>query len=155
MLGIIMSLLLSGCSYDAPEITCNKPYILVGISCCLDQNDNSICDTDETPEPEESIEEETLITGLEESNEITGKITADIGIQLEVIEEEEIIEEIDIQLEVVEEEEPYICNYNAYNCGNFNTHTEAQTAFEYCGGVSNDIHDLDRDSDGVACESLP
>lgn len=27
--------------------TCNKPYILVGNSCCLDQNNNGICDTDE------------------------------------------------------------------------------------------------------------
>ncbi|MDO8511419.1 MAG: hypothetical protein Q7S55_04610 [Nanoarchaeota archaeon] len=28
--------------------TCNQPYILVGNSCCLDQNDNGICDSDET-----------------------------------------------------------------------------------------------------------
>ena len=30
------------------QVTCNKPYILVGTSCCLDNNDNSICDNDET-----------------------------------------------------------------------------------------------------------
>jgi len=27
--------------------TCNSPYILVGSSCCLDQNHNNICDNDE------------------------------------------------------------------------------------------------------------
>ena len=27
--------------------TCNKPYILVGTTCCLDQNNNNICDSDE------------------------------------------------------------------------------------------------------------
>jgi len=35
----------SGCVQNPP--TCNKPYILVGTECCLDQNDNSICDKDE------------------------------------------------------------------------------------------------------------
>ena len=34
-----------GCS---SEITCNSPYIKVGSSCCLDQNNNSICDKDES-----------------------------------------------------------------------------------------------------------
>jgi len=34
---------------QSQQVTCNKPYILVGTSCCLDQNDNSICDNDETP----------------------------------------------------------------------------------------------------------
>ena len=49
----------------------------------------------------------------------------------------------------------YTCSYNAYNCGDFSTHAEAQAVYEGCGGVSNDIHALDRDKDGVACESLP
>jgi len=48
-----------------------------------------------------------------------------------------------------------ICSYNAYNCPDFSTHAEAQKVYEFCGGVSNDIHRLDRDKDGVACESLP
>lgn len=48
----------------------------------------------------------------------------------------------------------YICNYNAYNCDNFRTHAEAQAVFEACGGVNNDVHRLDRDNDGLACESL-
>lgn len=49
----------------------------------------------------------------------------------------------------------YVCSYNAYNCGDFKTHNEAQTVFEQCGGISNDIHRLDQDKDGLACETLP
>ena len=44
-----------------------------------------------------------------------------------------------------------ICNWNAYNCSDFSTQAKAQHTFEYCGY---DIHDLDRDNDGLACESL-
>jgi len=29
------------------QVVCNKPYILVGNSCCLDKNNNNICDNDE------------------------------------------------------------------------------------------------------------
>jgi len=39
--------LVIGASGCASTPTCNPPYILVGTSCCLDQNDNSICDKDE------------------------------------------------------------------------------------------------------------
>jgi len=48
-----------------------------------------------------------------------------------------------------------ICSYNVYNCSDFSTNAEAQAVFEYCGGINNDIHDLDRDNDSLACESLP
>jgi hypothetical protein len=41
-------ILLNGCSQSEVGITCNKPYILVGTTCCLDQNNNSICDKDES-----------------------------------------------------------------------------------------------------------
>ena len=47
------------------------------------------------------------------------------------------------------------CGSNIYNCGDFLTHTDAQAVFEACGGVSNDVHQLDRDGDGISCESLP
>ena len=33
--------------------------------------------------------------------------------------------------------------------------TEAQAVFEMCGGTANDVHRLDADKDGEACESLP
>jgi hypothetical protein len=45
--------------------------------------------------------------------------------------------------------EPDECSYNIYNCSDFGTQKEAQKVFEIC---STDIHDLDRDNDGVACE---
>lgn len=53
MKGILISLLcilvliVSGCER---KVECEKPYIKVGVSCCLDENDNSICDKDETVE---------------------------------------------------------------------------------------------------------
>jgi heme/copper-type cytochrome/quinol oxidase subunit 2 len=46
-----------------------------------------------------------------------------------------------------------ICNYNAYNCADFNTQAEAQAVMIYCG--NDDIHYLDGDDDGKACEVLP
>jgi len=48
-----------------------------------------------------------------------------------------------------------ICSYNAYNCSDFSTHAEAQQVFEACGGVAHDVHRLDGDHDGIACELLP
>lgn len=46
----------------------------------------------------------------------------------------------------------YNCEQDVYNCDNFSTQTEAQEVFEYCYGK--DIHQLDQDNDGLACESL-
>jgi len=46
----------------------------------------------------------------------------------------------------------YICSFDAYNCDDFSTHNEAQSVYETCGS---DVHRLDRDNDGLACESLP
>jgi len=48
----------------------------------------------------------------------------------------------------------YNCESDTYNCGDFSTQAEAQEVFEYCGGVGNDIHRLDADGNGLACESL-
>jgi len=47
------------------------------------------------------------------------------------------------------------CSANTYNCSDFNSQAEAQSAFEACGGTSNDVHRLDSDKDGKVCESLP
>ena len=38
-------------------VVCNKPYIRVGLECCLDQNSNSICDKDEKIEQKEEFKE--------------------------------------------------------------------------------------------------
>lgn len=43
-LGIILVVLVSGC---ATQITCDPPYIVRGSGCCMDSNNNMICDSDE------------------------------------------------------------------------------------------------------------
>jgi endonuclease YncB( thermonuclease family) len=49
----------------------------------------------------------------------------------------------------------YSCSANTYNCTDFSTHAEAQAVFDMCGGTGHDIHKLDSNKDGEACESLP
>jgi len=52
--------------------------------------------------------------------------------------------------------EDIICSSNVYNCSDFSTHAEAQNVYEYClEKVGKDVHRLDGDDDGSACESLP
>ena len=48
------------------------------------------------------------------------------------------------------------CSGDLYNCSDFSTHAAAQACYNYCvaQGVG-DIHGLDGDGDGDACESLP
>ena len=41
------------------------------------------------------------------------------------------------------------------NCSDFNTWSEAQDFYESEGGPASDPHRLDRDGDGIACQSLP
>lgn len=48
------------------------------------------------------------------------------------------------------------CSGNIYNCSDFSTQVQAQACYDYCVGQGRgDIHRLDRDNDGIACESLP
>ena len=48
------------------------------------------------------------------------------------------------------------CAGNIYNCSDFSTHAQAQACYEYCKALGyGDIHRLDRDKDGLACEALP
>lgn len=44
--------------------------------------------------------------------------------------------------------------YGDYDCSDFNSQREAQKFFESEGGPRNDYHNLDRDGDGIACESI-
>lgn len=48
-----------------------------------------------------------------------------------------------------------VCSANTYNCTDFKTKAEAQSVYEQCGGLSNDVHRLDKNKDGTACDSLP
>jgi len=48
------------------------------------------------------------------------------------------------------------CDSNTYNCSDFSTHAEAQALHDCCmQKVGSDIHGLDGDDDGSACETLP
>ena len=44
--------------------------------------------------------------------------------------------------------------FNDKDCGDFQTHAQAQAFFESQGGPAQDPHKLDRNKDGVVCESL-
>lgn len=47
------------------------------------------------------------------------------------------------------------CNSDVYNCGNFTTQEKAQIVFDYCKQQgAGDIHGLDKDGNGKACETL-
>lgn len=49
-----------------------------------------------------------------------------------------------------------ICTSDVYNCSDFSTQAEAQACHDYCfTQVGSDVHNLDSDGDGEACESLP
>lgn len=49
-----------------------------------------------------------------------------------------------------------LCDRDRYNCSNFSTQRQAQACYDHCVSQGRgDIHRLDRDNDGVACESLP
>lgn len=51
----------------------------------------------------------------------------------------------------------YVCDHDFYNCSDFATQPEAQAVYKYCRDVAHagDVHGLDTDHDGIACESLP
>jgi|GEM_PF-1755237 len=57
-LGILSLLLitmgLTACVQE--KVTCNSPYIKVGTSCCLDKDNNSVCDKQESVSPNTTIE---------------------------------------------------------------------------------------------------
>ena len=48
------------------------------------------------------------------------------------------------------------CSGNVHNCSDFSTHATAQACYNHCMQVTGyDIHRLDRDKNGLACEGLP
>jgi hypothetical protein len=46
-IAVVFVLALCGCVSQAP--VCNRPYIVVGTGCCLDENSDAICDVDKPP----------------------------------------------------------------------------------------------------------
>ena len=48
------------------------------------------------------------------------------------------------------------CSGDIYNCSDFATQTQAQACYDYCVAQGyGDVHRLDGDGDGIACEWLP
>jgi hypothetical protein len=58
----IFLVFISGCLQTQPSFVCNKPYIQVGNQCCLDINENRICDSDEVNESKPISNMNTSIT---------------------------------------------------------------------------------------------
>ncbi|MFH1055147.1 MAG: hypothetical protein V1744_03510 [Candidatus Altiarchaeota archaeon] len=71
---LVSILLVCGCicsqdQQEADETSCTSPYIRVGSDCCIDENDNMICDEDE---PVTTLPyEETTTLPVEESTTLT------------------------------------------------------------------------------------
>lgn len=77
VLVVLLCFLLFGCSKESSSrgesipVVCNKPYILVGTSCCLDKDDNLICDRDEDNfVMEESPASDVSISAVSEESEV-------------------------------------------------------------------------------------
>lgn len=82
-IGLVSLLLISACINEDKKplvplnktITCNKPYILVSGNCCLDINDNGICDVEEIVTTTTvgsittTLPEETCYDGIQNQNE--------------------------------------------------------------------------------------
>jgi len=48
------------------------------------------------------------------------------------------------------------CDGDRFNCTNFNSQRDAQVCFDVCVEQgAGDVHHVDDDHDGIACESLP
>lgn len=136
---IVLSLILIvGCQ---SKPVCNKPYILVGIDCCLDQNNNAICDTDEESKPKEQLQEQS--TPSTPSENATSKpeevkvITPSTCVDLTVI---------------YPEKEPYqttesYTDYDTFNCAELMNRIESgkitsQEALSYDCALSTSMADL-------------
>lgn len=136
------------------EINCQEPYTLIEKNCCLDINKNYLCDDKEIVPVSESVEETELRV-----EKIEAQITKNAPSQTPTAKNPlRVSPPAPLSPQISSETRPsssdYDCNSNIYNCDDFSTHSEAQKVYESCGGVNNDIHQLDRDKDGSACESL-
>lgn len=71
---LVLGLFLVSCQQ---KTVCNKPYILVGNSCCLDKNDNKVCDNEEESKKEKiGIQQLANITKSVIDKEELAKLTA-------------------------------------------------------------------------------
>jgi len=76
---VLFSFLLTGCT------TCNKPYIKVGNSCCLDNNGNGICDKDENIAKEKPIQGVNLSSDEYQFNVSESKMLSQWGKEVTLV----------------------------------------------------------------------
>lgn len=61
----------------------------------------------------------------------------------------------DTDMPVIEDAPECFCDYNFYDCRDFSNHNAAQGLYDCCLKKTNqDIHMIDSDGDGIACEQL-
>ena len=85
---ILIALFIAGCnsSQKTEELNCEKPYILYNNECCLDQNNNNLCDNTEKAayiSPEKTTSSSDVLT-VTCPKEITFPTTISPSTQLEV-----------------------------------------------------------------------
>lgn len=88
---LVLLVLVSACT--GPRVVCNKPYIRVGTECCLDYNDNKVCDKDESMIIGSAID--VLSKKSDNATEATADTTAD---EEDTLQTEETSEDINIAI---------------------------------------------------------
>jgi len=83
---VLIVLALSGCGggITGGAVICNKPYLLVGDDCCLDKDDNTVCDKDEIP-----------VTPAEEVEPPKEAVVEEVVEELVEVEAEPVVEEVE------------------------------------------------------------
>lgn len=61
---VVVVLMSSGCVQQPSGIVCNSPYIVKGSDCCLDKNNDRICDVDQAEEIKQNCPHECCEEGL-------------------------------------------------------------------------------------------
>lgn len=152
---LIFLLILSGCVSD--YTTSSQPtQVYEEIPTIVEKENNFLQTDEEQPSIEtkkEPVNYEDIIEEIKEEmiEEVKQKIKEEIIPEPIKKIEEPVIKEITEEKKTASQ---CNCSGNTYNCSDFKTHIEAQALFSCCGGASNDIHGLDKDKDGLACESL-
>ena len=71
IIGLFVIIFISACEPvpepAPPPVTCDKPYILFEGACCLDANNNYVCDDKEPSKPEVSLE---TVSGSNDGTEV-------------------------------------------------------------------------------------
>ncbi len=99
--GIIFLLVLVLFIYGCEQVVCNSPYIQVGAECCLDTDDNKICDKDEvfdeaskiviTETEQKIVEKEVKKFVCSDGSIVTDASNCPIEESQPIVEDEEIV----------------------------------------------------------------